>query len=747
MLREKNKSKKRLTINAIQNGIFYMLFILLPFAVIPLPWDWAERGISILILIVSTIIVALELLKFIWEGKFSIFKNGIDTGIFLVLLASTISTIFSVDTGMSFWGVDMNLGSGLISLIAVILVSFTMRSFIDSFEEIVKVLMYFSVGVSIINIFSLLSFFNVDFLGILPAYKEVFTYGLPWTLSSSTLLVLNSVLILISSALLIWNKNKNKGEYILSIAVLIISLITTILFSVNQNLPIILILILFMSVLIFLTWRILRFKKSEEKSVRIATMIPLTILVISFVLMKIPSIKESIVGSLNLLTQVTLGGDISWEVVSSGMSSNFFRSIIGFGKNSFVILYNMFKPGTTEVLSFNNTSFYNGSSEFLTQLGEGGIIWLGAWIYLGYVMIKEFFSQIKSLKRTGSNEQTVFTSVLSLSSIFIYVTSFFCDWSIVIYLVFFLLISLWIVCSNVGKIKLPDKFVLKMWAVDTNSEKFRNISGSIQKVNISATVVLAVITVWITGVWGKMLVSNIYISSAEAYISEKSVEFEDKNPSYEEKEAFLTEVLDVYSKAEKYEKNNSLINRKLALLNLEKVSLYAEEYTFSDSENEKEELLDKVAIYKREVVNQVQKSVYRNPEIYDNWKTAGSAYMGLLSIGFDDYDRDALAALSKSADLNPTNYELYYNAAQIYLIQEDIDNSLTMLVKVLEINPRHIPSLLMAGEINKELGKNDVYLSYLKAAKAIMEEYDQTETETYQEVVRDIRQEEETGES
>ena len=53
----------------------------------------------------------------------------------------------------------------------------------------------------------------------------------------------------------------------------------------------------------------------------------------------------------------------------------------------------------------------------------------------------------------------------------------------------------------------------------------------------------------------------------------------------------------------------------------------------------------------------------------------------------------------------------------------------------------------MAGEINKELGKNDVYLSYLKAAKAIMEEYDQTETETYQEVVRDIRQEEETGES
>jgi tetratricopeptide (TPR) repeat protein len=120
--------------------------------------------------------------------------------------------------------------------------------------------------------------------------------------------------------------------------------------------------------------------------------------------------------------------------------------------------------------------------------------------------------------------------------------------------------------------------------------------------------------------------------------------------------------------------------------------------------------------------------------------------MGLLSIGFEDYDRDALNALSKALDLNPTNYELYYNAAQVYLVQENSDDALAMLVKVLEINPRHVPSLLMAGEVNKGLGKEEVYLSYLKAAKAIMEEYNQDDTDIYQEVVRDLRQVEGTPE-
>jgi len=746
MLRERNKSKKRLTINAIQNGIFYMLFLLLPFSIIPMPWDWTERGISLLILLVSTVIVSLEIFKFIWEGKFSIFKNGIDIGILLLLLASIVSTSFSIDSGLSFWGVDMNLGSGLISLIAVIVVSFVMRSFIDTFKEVVKVLIYFSVGISIINILSLLSFGNIDFLASLPTYKEIFTYGLPWTLSASTLLVLNGVVTITSFGLLVWNKNKEKVIFILNIIILILSLLTILAFSINQGFPIVLILFFSLSALVFLTWRHIRFKKFEEKTLRFLISIPLITSTVSFALLKISSIKDKVLDSFQLLTQVSLGNDISWEVVSSGIASRFLRAIVGFGENTFVMLYNIFKPSTMEVLTFNNTNFYYGSNEIVTKFAEGGLLWVGAWIFIGYLLIKELILQIKNLRRSSSNKKTLLTLTLGLSSLFVYLTSLFCYFGILIKLIFFLIISLWIVASNLEKRRGSDKFVLKIWAVDTNAEKFKKLSKSIQNINMMITIVLSIIFLSLMGIWCKILISNIYILSAERDISTESTEFEEADPSQEERDAFLSKVVDKYSKAEKFEKKNPLINRKLALLNLEKVSLYAEQYTFSDDQNEKEELLDKIAMHKREVVNQIQKALDRDPQLYDNWETASSAYMGLLSIGFEDYDRDALNALSKALDLNPTNYELYYNAAQVYLVQENKDDALAMLVKVLEINPRHVPSLLMAGEVNKGLGKSDVYLSYLKAAKVIMEEYDQTETEIYQNVVRDIREEEGTSE-
>jgi tetratricopeptide (TPR) repeat protein len=740
MLKEKRRSKKRLTINAIQNGIFYMLFLLLPFAIIPMPWDWLERGTSLLILIVSTVIVALEILKFIWEGKFSIFKNSIDTGIFLVLLAGIISTIFSVDSGLSFWGVDMNLGSGLVSLIAVVLVSISMRSFIDTFEEIVKVLLYFSIGVLVINILSLLSFGGIDFLSFLPAYKEVFSYGLPWTLSANTLLILNGILIITSFGTLVWYKKENTPLFIFNIINLAISLLTFWAFSVNQGLSIAILLFLILIVFVVLTMRYIRFRKSEEKTVKTLILVPLLISIVVFAIFKIPNVKEKILESFNLLTQVSLGGDISWEVISSSISSKFIRAIVGFGENTFVMLYNMFKPVTTEVLAFNKTNFYYGSSEIITQFGEGGIIWIGAWIFLGYLLVKELISQVKELKRSASSEKTLLSLTLGFATLFVYLSSIFVHFGILIKLMFFILISLWIVSNNIKRIKIPDKFVLKMWAIDTKAEKFKKVSKSIENINLVMTVVLGIITLGLIGIWCKILISNIYIASAEAYISTETVKFEEVEPSQEERETFLTEVIDRYAKAEKFEKKNALINRKLALLNLEKVSFYGELYTFSDDQNEKEELLDKIAMHKREVVNQIQKALDRSPQLYSNWETSSSAYMGLLSVGFEDYDRDALNALGKCADLNPGNYEIYYNAAQVYLVQENSEDALAMLIKVLEINPRHVPSLVMSAEINKKLGKDDVYLSYMKAAKAIMEEYGQTETDVYQEVVRDIRQ-------
>ena len=108
--------------------------------------------------------------------------------------------------------------------------------------------------------------------------------------------------------------------------------------------------------------------------------------------------------------------------------------------------------------------------------------------------------------------------------------------------------------------------------------------------------------------------------------------------------------------------------------------------------------------------------------------------MGLIGLGFSDYTTDAIYSLEKAIELKPLNYELYYSKAQVYLINGEKDNALASLTEVFGIYPQHVPSLLLAGEINKDKGNIDVYESYLRAAKKVLEALGQESTETYRSV-------------
>jgi tetratricopeptide (TPR) repeat protein len=121
--------------------------------------------------------------------------------------------------------------------------------------------------------------------------------------------------------------------------------------------------------------------------------------------------------------------------------------------------------------------------------------------------------------------------------------------------------------------------------------------------------------------------------------------------------------------------------------------------------------------------------------------------MGLIGLGFSDYTTDAIYALDKAIELKPLNYELYYSKAQIYLINGEKDNSLASLTEEFGINPQHVPSLLLAGEINREKGSIDIYESYLKAAKKVLEAQGQENSETYRSINNQLNEIPSDGES
>jgi len=244
-------------------------------------------------------------------------------------------------------------------------------------------------------------------------------------------------------------------------------------------------------------------------------------------------------------------------------------------------------------------------------------------------------------------------------------------------------------------------------------------------------------------------VSSIYALKAESYFIEQDSKYQGDNyPSIEEREAFTASMTYYYGKAVDFDKGNSLYNRRLGLMYLERVGIAAERYSKLEKEDDANtDLIRNVGIWKNNVIDSTRKSIDLSPSVYANWEARAKIYMGLVGMGFYDYTPEALFSLEKAIELNPLNFELHYSMAQIYVIKGEKDNALASLTRVLSINPQHIVSILLAGDLNKEKGNMDVYESYLKAAKKILETQGNTNLDVYNEVTKQLNSINSTEES
>ena len=95
-----------------------------------------------------------------------------------------------------------------------------------------------------------------------------------------------------------------------------------------------------------------------------------------------------------------------------------------YGEN-FSIAYNAYKPLSTSLLQYNNVNFYYSGTEFFTQFTNGGLIWILAWGFLGFVIIKMLikdFNRVKIYKDDLSSSWYLlaFDTIIT----FIYLSSF-----------------------------------------------------------------------------------------------------------------------------------------------------------------------------------------------------------------------------------------------------------------------------------------------------------------------------------
>lgn len=738
----KTVEKRKLDIPTIQKYLFCLVLFITPLAIMPFPWDWTERSMSLVILFVATIIISLEIIKLIWEGKSTFLKSILDGGIFAILISLILSTLFSKNLNESIWGVDGRLGAGLIVFVAILLMCLCARTFIKDKKDIEYVLLALIIGFTISNILSVYSFFGANIWSAIPVYKVLGQSGLPLLRYSKIHLFMNFIIVLMNMGFIVRfliQRESKKTAFTIAIISIIISALNIWVFSINQGIGLIILFILLTIILSIFGIRRLKLPKTIFRNILIYIFIILLFILIPTILLQIPSVRGGILPqSVNLVSQVSLGSDVSWIIAISTLIASFGQGLFGMGVDAYPIAYNLYKPLNVNLLQYNSVNFYYGSNEVFTQLTNGGLIWLLAWGFFGFVifkMIKRDWEKIKTYNiNAGDSWMLVVFDILIL---YIFLSSIFATYSVLVYLVLLTIIALRSVLLEILSKGTEEKFVIKLWTANLNPENGAGKPSN--SFNIIATFIIACIGIAVSSCWVSKAIASVYLLKAESYYIEQNNEYKDKQPTIQERESFMNSMVYYYSTAVKFDNENPLINRKLGSVYLELAGIAANKYSQEGVDDENKALFIKdVEKWRNYALDSTEKGIDINPEEYSNWETRAQVYMGLVGMGFKNYAPDTLYALQRAIELNPLNYNLYYNEAQIYLINGDKDSALSALTKVLSINAQHIPSVMLAANINNENGNIKVYESYLKAAKKILENVGQTDTDVYKQVTEKL---------
>lgn len=744
MLQESTTApRERMTLSSVQKILFKGLFLLLPLAIFPFPWDWTERSMSLLILAVSSIILGLEIIKLFWEGNLSILKSVTDIGFFLILLSFLLSTIFSVDVNTSLWGIDGRLGNGLIVFIAILLVTIVSRSFVRNEKDVRSLILFFLIGFLVNNLLSLLSFLSVNIWGIIPVYRNLHQAGLPLLRSGGIHVFVNFISLILSIGFIgeYLIDGRGKLEYILSLVFALFSIINIWIYSINLGLGVVLSFIVILSLLLVIVLRFLKLDKETFKQILLFSLIFVFLVAIPAIFLQIPRVREALIPeTLEMVSELTLGLDLSWVISGAVIVNSLGSGILGFGLGTYSVSYHMFKPLDAGLLSLGDSPFHVAANEVLTRVASGGLLWFSVWLFVGFLLIRAFVNDLKIVNSVSDKASGWRFLIIDVAILTVFIGSFILPYTVLLIFLLLTLISIRAIIKEYLTRSVQDRFVLKFWAVNMDAATKGN-NKSLFNFNIFLTVIVAGVALTAFGFSVSKVIASLHTLRAEAYLvqeNQKYIQDTTLEATLEERETFILTMDQYYSQALNLDRNNPLYNRKKTLVLIEQLGIIVEAFSQIDEEDteQRDQYLSAVMVLKGNLIDFARKATEVSPSIYANWVTRSTVYTGLVGIGFNEHMTDAINSLERAINLNPLNYQLYYSLAQVYIVQEDQESALQLLSRVLEINPRHIPSILLVADLNKELGNIEVYAAYLQAAQQILEQEEATELDIYQEIVK-----------
>ncbi|MBI2357250.1 hypothetical protein HYV12_04335 [Candidatus Dojkabacteria bacterium] len=715
------------SLETAQRILYLLALIVVPLSILPLPWDLTEYSMTLSLALFTIPILALEISKTFINGSLIYPKNKIDTAILLLFVLFCLSTILSKSPITSFLGFDSRLGGGLVGLCTLLIFTYSARNFVRGIEGVIYSFIYLLIGVTLAAIFSILSFWGMNLLQFIPSFKDLFTVGLPLFSSARISIIIFGSAVILSSGLLFYAfKKYNLGLVITGILMFLTNLLAFLLYSLVQGSEqVILLLVMFACFLLIPFFR----KRPLSKVFVNVSVFTFLIVLSGIVLLKIPQFKDLVVkDSSNLITQVTISPETGWKIATNTISESFWNGVAGYGPDTFSIAYNLYRPLTEEILVLNNTNFTYPNNQFLNIFISLGVLGVLVWIYLFYLVFMQLITDVK--KRAFTETEDFLLLMLDVLSLFLLVSSVFIYFSFLIFLLLFLFITLGVVLRHMKKDEKDETFVLSLgFSIQRENESLnRNL--------LFAGVFVLLPTIWLYSQTVNYTLAGFDVLEAER-ITAEGRELSDRGKLSEEDRARrIVKASNLYGKAINKAPLNDMYHRRASLIVGQYVQLLVDKYNKTDIESEKKELFDDITAYADIAVEESKIATDRAPQVYANWGTRANVYSNIVGIGFKVYSKSALSSMQTAASLNPLNYELYYNAAQLYVVNNDNDSAIRTLTQVFTINPEHIPSNVLAGELSlndKDYKQADRYFA---KAKEVMDKYGSTDTELYKYVVK-----------
>lgn len=719
-------------IDNIEKVIFFVSLFVIPISILPFPWDLTEYSMSLVLGFFTILILSLELMKLVWRGRTLIAKGAADAGVLLVAASIVISTFTSRSLQTSLYGFDFRLGSGLVVFIAMFAYLYSARGFLKGIEDTLTSLRFLLAGVAIASVISVLSFWGLNILSFLPSFDSLFSVGLPIYSSSRVAIVIWGGSFLLGTAVLVHSlENKKFTQAILPAVSMLLSLLSIIVFSIVQGWEqVVLLVVAAAAVLVVPFMR----KRPLNKTFVWSSLGAFALLAALFLLFRIPQFKQMIVlDESKVITQITIDPQVSWKVATSSISESVWKGIVGMGQDTFSIAYNLYRPLTSETILLNTTNFTTANTQLLNVLATRGVLGIVAWLALGFFIGKMIVMDVRRHK--FDNYSDFLLVILDIAAVYIYLSSFMIYYTFLIFFLLLLVLTLGVLVRSEKMYGNVEKFVIN-WGLFLQKPE----EGSARPIASSVLAVIAITALACLFYLGRYTVGAVNVLQAETVSAQGRKLLEKDELSDKERADMLVKASNLYGQAVALSPNNDVLHRRAGLIVSQYVEYLAQRYNESDLDDEKEQLFEEIATYIEIVVEESKRATDLNPDVYANWGTRASIYSKLVGLGLSSYTKSSLTALQNAADLNPLNYELYYNAAQLYVVNNDNDSALRTLTQVFSINPDHVPSLVLAGELSINDGDSRQALRYFSDAKDVMDDLGSTSSDVYEYVVKKINE-------